>query len=85
MATTQFTIGDLEAILLAAAGDEGIELSASLDVLFEELGYDSLALLEVSSRIEREYHISLDDTPVTDMDTPRMLIEAVNSRLTATA
>ena len=84
MATQQFTLDDLKRILLEGAGaDEGVDLHADiLDIGFDELGYESLALLETSSRIEREYGISLDDSTLTDTDTPRALIDLVNAHLT---
>ena len=63
----QLTIDDLKRILREAAGqDETIDLDGDiLDTSFEDLGYDSLALLETGSRIEREHGIELEDTSVT--------------------
>ncbi|MCX4469491.1 Oxytetracycline polyketide synthase acyl carrier protein [Micromonospora sp. MW-13] len=79
----EFTIEDLRRILRAAAGaDEGTHLTTDIhDAAFDELGYDSLALLETGSRIEREYGISLDDSTVIEARTPRVLLAAVNARL----
>lgn len=83
MAANQFTLNDLKRILLEGAGTgEGVDLNGDiLDTDLEELGYESLALLETSSRIEREYGITLDDTAVTQAGTPRALIEIVNAHL----
>nr|WP_202450985.1 acyl carrier protein [Streptomyces sp. SID4948] len=80
-----FTLDDLRRILLEAAGaDEGVDLSGDIiDTEFEALGYESLALLETGSRIEREYDISLDDSALTDAVTPRGLIDTVNTQLSA--
>lgn len=79
----QFTIDDLKRILLEGAGaDEGVDLHGDiLDSSFDDLGYESLAMLETSSRIEREYGITLDDTAVTDAGTPRALLDVVNAHL----
>jgi minimal PKS acyl carrier protein len=79
----EFTIEDLKRILTQAAGDAGEDLADGdiLDVGFEELGYDSLALLEAGSRIEREFGTELDESTLTDADTPRALVEAVNEQL----
>jgi act minimal PKS acyl carrier protein len=87
VASNTFTIDDLRRILLAAAGaDEAVDLDGDiLDQSFEQLGYESLALLETGSRIEREYTITLDDDVLTDNPTPRKLIEAVISRLSVPA
>lgn len=83
MSTTEFTLDDLKRILLEGAGaDEGVDLDGDiLDTGFEELGYESLALLETGGRIEREFGITLDDDVLTDAQTPRALIAAVNTLL----
>ncbi|QGZ49428.1 acyl carrier protein [Streptomyces sp. QHH-9511] len=85
VSTQEFTLDDLRRILLEGAGaDEGVDLDGDiLDVRFEALGYESLALLETGSRIEREYGIVLDEDLLTDADTPRALIAAVNEHLAA--
>ncbi|AZQ37985.1 acyl carrier protein [Streptomyces cyaneochromogenes] len=82
-----FTLVDLKRILLEGAGaDDGVDLDGEiLDMEFVDLGYESLALLETSSRIEREYHISLDESAMADVTTPRALIDLVNSHLAAAA
>jgi act minimal PKS acyl carrier protein len=83
MSERTFTIEDLKRILLEGAGaDEGVDLDADiLDTDFEELGYESLALLETGGRIEREYGISLDDDIFADNRTPRALVAAINAQL----
>jgi minimal PKS acyl carrier protein len=64
--------------------DDGAEVDvATMDTEFDTLGYDSLALLETGSRIEREFGIKLDDSTMSDSATPRALIEAVNAQLAA--
>ncbi|MER5312866.1 acyl carrier protein [Streptomyces sp. NPDC002773] len=85
MSTQPFTLDDLKRILREGAGAaEGVDLDGDiLDSHFETLGYESLALLETGSRIEREYAITLDDDVLSDADTPRALIDAVNAHLSA--
>ncbi|MTD54530.1 acyl carrier protein [Amycolatopsis pithecellobii] len=87
MSTKQFTLDELKRILLEGAGaDEGVDLDGDiLDTEFAVLGYESLALLETGSRIEREYGISLDEAALADAGTPRALIDLVNSHLAASA
>ncbi|KNB52157.1 acyl carrier protein [Streptomyces caatingaensis] len=86
MNATEFTLSDLKRILLESAGADGAGLDGDiLDSRFEELGYESLALLETGSRIEREYGIVLDDSVLGEADTPRALLRAVNSRLAPAA
>jgi act minimal PKS acyl carrier protein len=83
VATTQFTLDDLTRILREGAGaDEGVNLDGDiLDTGFDDLGYESLAMLETGGRIEREFGITLDDEILTDARTPRALIDAVNALL----
>ncbi|MBT3072480.1 MULTISPECIES: acyl carrier protein [Streptomyces] len=78
-----FDLADLKRILKEGVGaDESVDLEGDiLDVDFEALGYESLAMLETGTRIEREFGITLDDETVTKTATPRGLIEAVNARL----
>ncbi|WP_046729401.1 acyl carrier protein [Streptomyces humi] len=84
MSADPFTLDDLKHILLEAAGaEEGVDLGGDvLDTEFTALGYESLALLETGSRIERTYGIALDDDLLTDALTPRVLIDSVNELLT---
>ncbi|MET9857195.1 acyl carrier protein [Streptomyces sp. NPDC006450] len=83
MATKAFTLDDLKRILKEAAGvAEGVDLDGDiLDTEFDVLGYESLALLEAGSLIERECGISLDEEAVNDAHTPRTFIDVVNSQL----
>ncbi|CAM5624931.1 acyl carrier protein [Streptomyces sp. NPDC048224] len=87
MPTQSFTLDDLRRVLLEAAGaDESVDLDGDiLDTDFEELSYESLAILETCGRIEREYGISLDDSVVTEAKTPRALLSLVNTQLAGVA
>ncbi|MFH8289697.1 acyl carrier protein [Streptomyces sp. NPDC018059] len=86
MSQRRFTFDDLRTILREAAGlaEESVGDDA-LDTPFEELGLESLAVLETGSRIEREYGITLDDSYLTEVKTPRALLEIVNEELGAAA
>ncbi|WP_328445656.1 acyl carrier protein [Streptomyces sp. NBC_00386] len=85
MADTEFTLSDLRTILLEAAGaDDGVDLDGDIaDSDFQDLGYESLALLETAGRIERRYGISLDEEAFDNARTPRVLIDLVNTHLSA--
>jgi minimal PKS acyl carrier protein len=82
---TEFSIQDLVRLLRECAGeDESVDLDGDVvDVSFEDLGYDSLALFNTVSRIERDYSIRLPDEVVTDAKTPGHLVEMINSGLAA--
>ncbi|WP_410585898.1 acyl carrier protein [Amycolatopsis sp. lyj-23] len=65
----------LEEVAGAAEGD-----GEFLDTAFDELGYDSLALMEAAGRIQREYGVALPDDLVAEADHPRAFLDLVNSR-----
>ena len=81
----QITLDDLMRILRDSAGThEGAGGAAELlDATFDDLGYDSLALLETAGRVEREYGVALDEEAVAGAQTPRALLNVVNAQLTA--
>ncbi|MFE7898054.1 acyl carrier protein [Streptomyces sp. NPDC057424] len=83
MGKNVFSIEDLKRILFDGAGapeGPGVE-AATVDLDFQELGYDSLAVLETCTRIEREFAISLDEEVLGEARTPRALVDAVNNHL----
>jgi len=80
MSSTEFTSDDLKRILSEAAGGEAAA-GDILDTDFQDLGYDSLAMLEAVSRIERAFGVTLDDSAITEATTPRALIQLVNEHL----
>lgn len=83
----EFTIDDLTALLRECAGeDEEIDLGGDiLDMTFEDLGYDSLALFNTVSRIEREFGIELGDDVVPEARTPRDMLDRIHSTLAVKA
>ncbi|RBQ19183.1 acyl carrier protein [Spongiactinospora rosea] len=80
-----FTLDDLKTVLRQAAGtDESVDLDGDIiDTSFDDLGYESLALLETAGRIERHHGISLDEDALGAAQTPRELIDLVNTHLPA--
>lgn len=79
----EFTLNDLVDLLRKSAGeDESVDLNGDiLDNSFEELGYDSLALLNLAGYIKREYGVELDEKIVSDSSTPRALLAGINDGL----
>ena len=72
----------LTRLLRESAGvEEGVDLDGEevLDTPFVEIGYDSLALLQVTGRIRREYGIDLPDDAVSDAETFRSLLDMIQS------
>jgi len=81
-----FTVRDLDRIVRASAGDDGPAIDESqLDVTFQHLGYDSLAMLETVSRISREFGAALADDVATEAATPRDMLAMVNEAIASAA
>jgi act minimal PKS acyl carrier protein len=85
--TTTVTLADLTRMLRESAGEEeGVDLDGDvIDTPFMELGYDSLALLQVIGEIQRDYGISIPDDAVVDAETPRALLDLINAAPPAAA
>ncbi|WP_433722070.1 acyl carrier protein [Actinoplanes sp. CA-051413] len=78
----QLTMDDVRQILLASAGDDDTDLHGAIDeVAFGDLGYDSLALLEVQSQLQRRYPVKLPDGWPAPGTTPAELLRHVNGLL----
>ncbi|MGI5466725.1 acyl carrier protein [Streptomyces sp. CA-132043] len=79
-----FTINDLKRILYEAAGaNDDVHMTGEdlADQRFTDLDYDSLAVLELSSRIEREYGVTIPDGDLAHTMTLREAVTYVVSRL----
>ncbi|MFE7194792.1 acyl carrier protein [Kitasatospora sp. NPDC057541] len=78
---SRLTFDDLRGILAECAGeDEQTRIDPeALDLPFTDLGYDSLALLETAAVIARRYGADLADEVVAAVETPRQLLDLVNS------
>jgi len=77
-----FTLDDLREIMRASVGvDDDVDLDSDIaDVAFAELNYDSLAVLEVASQVQRRYGVPIPDEAVHEMSTPGAAVEYVNKR-----
>ncbi|MQY36693.1 Actinorhodin polyketide synthase acyl carrier protein [Streptomyces sp. RB17] len=85
---TTMNLDDLRRILVECAGsEEGLAAPEGdvLDASFEDLGYDSLALMETAARINQEFGVSIPDDEITEVETPRALLALVNEGITAAA
>lgn len=80
---SRFSLEDLKHLMRSAVGeDESRNLDGDvLDVDFTTLGYDSLALMEATSRLERELQISVAEEEVAGSTTPADLLALINDRL----
>lgn len=79
------TMHDLKHALEIGSGvDWGVDLDRDLPTkTFNQLGYDSLAVLETGLRLGRDHDVTIDDEVFTDLETPQQLLDAVNQALDA--
>jgi act minimal PKS acyl carrier protein len=77
---SDYTLQQLTAKLRECAGDaEGVDLDGDVaDIPFIELGYDSLAILQVTGVIGRELGIQISDDAAAEAETPRLLLKMIN-------
>lgn len=78
----QIGLGDLRRIISESAGvSESVDLDGDiLDVSFVDLGYDSVALLEITSTVMRQYRIELGED-AERAATPREFLTLANAQL----
>jgi act minimal PKS acyl carrier protein len=76
----QFMLDDLRRIVRQCGGEaEAVDLDGDIaDMTFEDLGYDSLALIEMSAQIQQEFGVVVSDGAIEHMKTPRATVEYVN-------
>jgi act minimal PKS acyl carrier protein len=81
--TPTFTVEDLKRVLREVAGQaETVDLDADiLDTTFGDLGYDSLALFEAGSHVQREHDVEFDVEAMTEAASPRDFLVMVNTAL----
>ncbi|MFF5212003.1 acyl carrier protein [Streptosporangium sp. NPDC000396] len=84
---SQFTLQDLRLVMREAAGENtDVDIDGDiLDTPFGDLNYDSLAILEVTVRVERKFGIKLGDDEVGEVKRPREFLDLVNARLDGAA
>lgn len=82
---TTFTLDDMKRIMSGCAGiPDALDLADDIgDVPFDDLGYDSLAVLEMAARIQQLLGVRIPDDAVDEMKTPQAAVDYVNRRLTA--
>ncbi|GLY75517.1 acyl carrier protein [Actinoallomurus iriomotensis] len=78
----RLTFEDLAGIMRECAGaDESADLIAGMT--FEELGCDSLAVLQIASQIQNRYQVKIPDEAIEELTSPTSMVDYVNQRLAA--
>lgn len=82
---TEFTPDKLREIMHVCAGPgDHPELEGEfLDVPYTDLEFDSLAVLELATRIQQDLGVPFPDDAVAEMMTPRNVLEYVNQKIAA--
>lgn len=76
------SIAELRDILVKCGGGDAEALPGDIaEVPFEELGYDSLALIETAATLKRDYGVLIADDQLTELDTPAELLALINERI----
>ena len=81
-----FALDDIREVMRACAGvGESVDLDRDIgDVTFQDLGYDSLAVLEIAAKLQNRLDVVIPDNAVENLLTPRLVIEHVNAMLERT-
>ncbi|MEU6731374.1 phosphopantetheine-binding protein [Nonomuraea wenchangensis] len=81
---SRITLAELTEIMRTSVGvEEDVDLDGDIgEITFADLGYDSLAVLELVSQVERRYGVSIPDEAVPEMPTPARAVAFINERLT---
>lgn len=79
------SLDELKGIMQSCAGaDETVDLTPEgAETSFEELGFDSLAVIEVTTRLAQRFDIHIPDSETSTLDSPARLVDYVNGRLRA--
>lgn len=75
------TVADIRRIMRSKAGvDESVDLDGDiLDTTFANLGYDSLAVMELAAHIDQTTGVAIPDGRLWELQTPRAMIDYVNA------
>jgi minimal PKS acyl carrier protein len=81
----EFTPDKLREIMHACAGPgDHPELDGEfLDIPYTDLEFDSLAVLELATRIQQDLGVPFPDDAVAEMETPRNVLQYVNQKIAA--
>jgi act minimal PKS acyl carrier protein len=79
---TAFSVTELNTTIAKCLGNDsgGQVTDDNLDTEFSELGYDSLAVYELMTRLQDDIGIPISDEEIDELTTPRLVIAFVNDR-----
>jgi len=77
----RFTFRDLKHILVDRVGIPEAQVSDNLDATFEDMGLDSLAIVDMQLAIQQKYAIQIADAEAVHIKTLRGAIDFTNRRI----
>ncbi|MBB5918327.1 act minimal PKS acyl carrier protein [Nocardia transvalensis] len=77
---TVLTADSLKEAMRLVAHDPDLAVD-SIDTEFGDLDFDSLAVLELVTRVQKEYAITVPDSVMEELSTPRDLLDYVTKQL----
>jgi len=81
--TEMMNIDDLRGIFIAAVGCDDALRGDISDTPFDDLGFDSLALIETAAKLKREHGVVIPEEQLTEVRNPGELLALINNRLAA--
>jgi act minimal PKS acyl carrier protein len=82
------TIDDLTEIMQSSIGlDDGVELTGERSEMdFADMGYDSLALIELASQVQHRFGVKISDGEALErLRSPRAAVSYINEQLAGQA
>lgn len=81
----EFTFSDLRRLIRECSGDTDSDtLDGDIQTIpFQDMGYDSLVMLETATKLNQEFGIMLPDDLVFELSTPQDFVDAVRQRQSA--
>jgi minimal PKS acyl carrier protein len=81
---SRLTLDELKTIMIQVDAESAKEINGEiLDTGLDYLGFDSLAVLEIATRIQQTHQLPIPDEAIEEMTTPRNILDYVNQRLAA--
>ncbi|MEV4517941.1 phosphopantetheine-binding protein [Dactylosporangium sp. NPDC049525] len=81
MSQTSISIDELRELLITCAGGDDALQGDLTHASFDELGFDSLALIDTASKLKRDYGVLIPDEQLLELHGPTELLTAVNEQI----
>jgi acyl carrier protein len=83
---SEFSLAALKQILESCSGaleDTDWNDANFTQLTFDEIGYDSIALLEMAARVQQAYGVHIPDEAISELKTPEIVLDYVNELLSS--